>query len=166
MPVRAEQFRALFGSFPTALSVVTAVDSTGVPRGFTSNGVCAVSADPAILLISVGADSRTLPAILSSEAFVVNFLSDDGEQVSRLFASKEPDKFSSVAWRPSEIAAGAPLLTDVALGHAECCVEGAHRVGDNWLVIGRVEGADVLPGRALMYQQGRYEAWQPASVVG
>ncbi|MFC7842835.1 flavin reductase family protein [Streptomyces sp. NPDC057382] len=161
MDVGLARFSELFGSFPTPIAIVTATDGKGEPYGFTSNAVCSVSAAASTLLVSIGKESRTLPAILSSQAFAVNFLSSSGREASKVFASKATDKFAHVEWRPSAISEGAPLLFDVALGLAECRVENAIEVSDHWLVIGRVEGAAVFPREPLLYRRGDYGVWSP-----
>ncbi|MFD8151581.1 flavin reductase family protein [Streptomyces sp. NPDC001046] len=161
MDVGLARFSELFGSFPTPIAIVTATDGKGEPYGFTSNAVCSVSAAASTLLVSIGKESRTLPAILSSQAFAVNFLSSSGREASKVFASKATDKFAHVEWRPSTISEGAPLLFDVALGLAECRVENAIEVSDHWLVIGRVEGAAVFPREPLLYRRGDYGVWSP-----
>ncbi|WP_338896792.1 flavin reductase family protein [Streptomyces sp. TG1A-60] len=161
MDVGSVRFSELFGSFPTPIAIVTATDGKGEPYGFTSNAVCAVSATTSTLLVSVGKESRTLPAIISSQAFAVNFLSSSGRDASQVFASKATDKFAHVEWRPSDIAEGAPLLIEVSLGFAECRVENAIEASDHWLVIGRVEGAAVFPREPLLYRRGDYGVWSP-----
>lgn len=161
MDVGSIRFSELFGSFPTPIAIVTATDGSGEPYGFTSNAVCAVSAATSTLLVSVGKGSRTLPAILSSRAFAVNFLSSSGRDASQVFASKVTDKFANVEWRPSALAEGAPLLTEIALGLAECRVENAIEVSDHWLVIGRVEGYEIFPREPLLYRRGDYGVWSP-----
>jgi flavin-dependent trigonelline monooxygenase, reductase component len=158
--VGSAQFSELFGSFPTPIAIVTAADGDGL-FGFTSNAVCAVSAATPMLLISVGKGSRTLSAITSSQAFAVNFLSVSGRAASQIFASKAMDKFANLKWRPSVIAAGAPLLVDIALGYAECTVENAIEVTDHWLFIARVEGVAVFPREPLLYRRGGYGVWSP-----
>lgn len=161
MTVASERFSELFGSFPTPIAIVTAVGADGELQGFTSNSVCAVSAAVPTLLVSVGKESRTLPAIASSQAFAVNFLSGLGQSASRVFASKAADKFAGVEWQPSAVAEGAPLLTGIALGYAECRVESVVQVSDHWLFIARVEGTAVFPREPLLYRKGCYSVWPP-----
>ncbi|WP_406435408.1 flavin reductase family protein [Streptomyces sp. NBC_00631] len=159
MGVGSARFSELFGSFPTPVAVITAVDGAGEPFGFTSNAVCAVSAATPMLLISVGKGSRTLPAIMSSQAFAVNFLSSSGQAASQIFASKATDKFTHFTWQSSAVAKGAPLLVDIALSYAECRVESAIEVSDHWLIIARVEGTAVFPREPLLYRRGDYGVW-------
>ncbi|MFG2328769.1 flavin reductase family protein [Streptomyces sp. NPDC048604] len=158
------RFSELFGSFPTPIAIVTAMDGNGEPYGFTSNAFCAVSAAQPSLLVSVGKGSRTLPAIMSSQAFAVNFLSASGRSASQVFAGKATDKFAHVEWRPSAVAEGAPLLVDIALGYAECRVQQAIEVGDHWLFVARVEDTAVFPREPLLYRRGDYGVWSPRNV--
>jgi flavin reductase (DIM6/NTAB) family NADH-FMN oxidoreductase RutF len=163
MAVDAGRFRELFGSFPTTVSIVTTLDGAGEPRGFTCNAVSAVSVDPPLLLVCVGKGSRSLPALQHSGAFVVHVLADGGQDASERFAGKSADKFAGHTWRPSEVAGGAPVLSGIALGHAECTVVQRVEAGDHWILIGRVEGAEVFSGRPLLYHQRAYSVWESAA---
>jgi flavin reductase (DIM6/NTAB) family NADH-FMN oxidoreductase RutF len=156
-------FRVLFGSYPTAVSVVTTLDAQGKPVGLTCSAVCSLSMRPPLLLVCVDERSNTLGPLLSHGAFVVNILADDAAPVARLFAGKSPDKFADVPWVPSALAKGAPLLTEAALGHAECLVTGSHSAGDHWILIGAVTRATSYRRRVLLYHQGGYGSWEPAA---
>jgi flavin reductase (DIM6/NTAB) family NADH-FMN oxidoreductase RutF len=152
-------FFAIMGAFPTGVTIVTALDTDHQPRGLTSNAVCSVSAEPPLLLVCVDRRSNTLPALRHSRRFVVNFLLADRGDVSNLFASKEPDKFASVAWRPATN--GMPLLHADTLAHAECVLEREVEAGDHLILIGRVEGGQPpQPGtQPLMYFRRTYATW-------
>jgi len=166
VPVDGELFRAILGSFPSGVTVVTAMDRDGTPRGLTSNAVCAVSADPPLLLVCVSKASQTLPAIRSSGAFAVNFLAEGRHEVSHRFATKDPAKFESVAWHPSNVAGGAPVLAADSLAVAECVVTGAVEAGDHWIFVGRIDGGEIRDGVPLMYFRRRYGAWATGDVEG
>ncbi|MFD9498143.1 flavin reductase family protein [Streptomyces sp. NPDC060035] len=159
MPIDAERFREIFGSFPTAVAIVTAVDGHGEPRGFTCSTVCSVSDAPPTLLLGVGKQSQTLPALVSAQAFVVNFLAASGEHASREFAGKGRDKFAGVKWRPSSHADGAPILSGIALAFAECRVTRAIDAGDHWLFMAEIHGGDVFRREPLLHHQGEYSRW-------
>lgn len=165
MPVDLDLFRGIVGSFPTGVTIVTAMDTEGVPRGLTSNAFSSVSADPPLLLVCVDKKSQTLPALRSSGAFVVNFLAAGREQLSNRFASKDADKFAGLRWRPSQIARGAPILEDEIIACAECLTAQVVEAGDHYIFIGSIEGGLVRPGAPLMYFRRVYAAWpdpQPA----
>jgi 3-hydroxy-9,10-secoandrosta-1,3,5(10)-triene-9,17-dione monooxygenase reductase component len=141
------------------VAVVTTVDPSGTPHGFTCNALSAVSPDPPLLLVCAAESSRTLPPLLATGAFVVHLLADDGEQVARTFASRSARKFDDLPWSPSEAAAGAPVLGKGVLAAAECTLVHAIGAGDHRILLGRMEQAQVRPRRPVLYQQGRFTAW-------
>jgi len=159
VPVDIELFKNVIGSFPAGVTIVTARGADGVPRGLTSNAVCSVSANPPLLLVCVDKRSQTLPSIQTSGAFVVNFLAAGREELSNRFASKDPDKLAGVAWKPSRIADGAPVLADDVVAAAECLVTQAVEAGDHWVFIGCIERGTVREGAPLMYFRRSYAAW-------
>lgn len=162
MATDAHGFRGFFGSFPTAVSVVTALDERGEPRGFTCNAISAVSVEPPLLLVCVQRGSHTLPALRATGAFVVNVLADGGQDLAGVFASRSDRKFEGVRWRPSEVAGGAPVLRDGILGHAECTVVRTVEAGDHLIFIGQVEATDVFPRRPVLYHRGDFGFWDRA----
>jgi flavin reductase (DIM6/NTAB) family NADH-FMN oxidoreductase RutF len=73
--------------------------------------------------------------------------------LSRLFASREPDKFSHVRYRIGQT--GAPLLSD-ALATLECRLVDQHPGGDHTIFIGEVLDGDAQDrtGPLLYYRSG------------
>ena len=151
-----ETFFAIMGAFPTGVTVVTALDRDGRPRGLTVSALCSVSARPPLMLACIDKSANTLPAIRYSRRFAVNYLSFDREEVARLFASKDPDKFDRVPWRPA--GNGMPWLHEGTLALAECTVTQEVDAGDHIVVIGRVDGGRrPEPGsRPLVYFRRGY----------
>lgn len=169
MPVDRDRYRRLAGSFPTGVTVITARDADGSPKGLTTQSFIGLSTEPPLVLVSIDKTSRTLAALRHSRAFVVNFLRAGAEDVSTKFASKDDDKFAIVPWRPSDVAAGAPILHESAMAYAECVVEQGLEAGDHWVFIARVEGGEVLGGAPLLYFRRMYAAWpeeRPAPSMG
>ncbi|WP_327285456.1 MULTISPECIES: flavin reductase family protein [unclassified Streptomyces] len=155
----ADTFRKVFGSFPTPVAIVTALGADGEPSGFTCNAFSAVSAAPPHLLLCVGKGSRTLPAVLSSGVFAMNFVADQGQDAARLFAGKAERKFDGVAWRGG--IAGVPVLTGAAVAYAGCTLVRTVDADDHLLLIGRVEESELFPGTAALYRQGEFGTWEP-----
>lgn len=155
-------FREIFAALPSAVSVITALDGAGVPCGLTSNTVCAVSQEPPLLLVCVDRGSRTLPALWHTGAFVVNFLAAHAEHVSRVFAGKSPAKFDRLRTAPAAAAAGAPILLDNLVAHAECVLHDSLPAGDHWILVGRIVAGAVYEHSPLIYVRRGYAAWPAA----
>jgi flavin reductase (DIM6/NTAB) family NADH-FMN oxidoreductase RutF len=161
--VDRERFFAIMSAFPTGVAIVTTLAEDGTPRGLTTNAVCSVSADPPILLVCVDRESRTLPALLQSRRFVVNFVAEGRHELARLFASKADDKFERVAWRPGS--SGMPCLHEDALAYAECTADQVLEAGDHVIVTGIVEdGAEPDPDAVpILYFRRAYGATPTAA---
>ena len=140
-------------------AIVTTLDADHQPKGLTSNAVCSVSAEPPLMLVCVDKKSHTLPALRHSKTFVVNYLCAGRGELSNTFASKEPDKFAKVAWRPAKN--GMPWLHTDSLAYAECTTVEEIDAGDHVILLARVDdGQAPAPGtQPLMYFRRSYASW-------
>lgn len=152
MTVDPAELRRVAGHFATGVTVVTARHA-GVPCGLTANAFMTVSLEPPLVLVSIGRSSRSLPCVESAARFGVSILAEDQEGVSRLFASKEEDKFSRV--RTHDGASGAPLV-DGAIAWLECRATQRVEAGDHVLFLAEVERVRTGEGRPLVFERGRY----------
>ncbi len=141
MAVSRDAFFSIMSAFPTGVAIVTTLEPDGTPRGLTTNAVTSVSAEPPILLVCVDRASRTLPALLHTKRFVVNFMRDDCAELCSLFASKADDKFAHVSWSPG--LGGVPILHEHAVAHAECTTLEELEIGDHVVVTGLVEAGQM-----------------------
>jgi len=155
----ADAFRQIMAALAAGVSVVTAVDAAGEPRGLTTTAVTGVSADPPLLLVCVAHDSRTLPAIRHSRRFAVNLMHAAAGETALRFASKAEDKFEGRAWRLGRH--GSPLLHEDALAWAECRVEQEIEAGDHVVLIGSVEHGTAVEDELapLTYFRRSFGTW-------
>jgi flavin reductase (DIM6/NTAB) family NADH-FMN oxidoreductase RutF len=159
LAIDGQLFRAVLGSFPTGVTIVTTVGSDGLPRGLTCNAICSVSADPPLLLFCIGKNAGSVSAFLERKAFVVNFLAAGRGELSTRFASPVDDKFAGTQWQPSTLAGGSPILTEDNVAHAECTLSQVVDAGDHHVLIGLVVGGSASGGNPLMYLRRTYAAW-------
>jgi len=148
MPVDADAFRLLVGTFPAGVTIVTASDGSG-PRGLTVSSFASVSLDPPLVLICVDHASDTLPAIQASGRFTVNVLTAGNGDLALAFARKKVDKFAGLTLWPEPFGCG-PILGDVACAYFACAVTRTIEAGDHVLFIASVEGGEVWPDRVPM----------------
>ena len=153
--VSSAELRSFAGHFATGVAVVTARGADGALSGVTINAVTSLSLDPPLYLVCLDNGSNTLPLVRESRAFALHFLAKDQTELSRLFASKQPEKFAGVDHAIGET--GSPVI-DGVLAVAECVVSSVNVIGDHSVVIGEVRATRVSEGEPLLYHRGAYAA--------
>lgn len=156
--IDAAHYRMVLGHFATGVTIITAFDG-GEPVGMAANSFTSVSLDPPLVLFCAAHSSSTWPRIRSAGAFCVNILTEDQEELSRLFATKGADRFNGVGWRPGP--SGSPIIADV-LAWIDCRIEAEHDAGDHVIVVGRVLAMDAArAGKPLVFYRGGYGRFEP-----
>lgn len=165
MPVRGvgpAAFRDAMSRLPSAVAVVTTLDSENQPRGFTCTSLCSASLEPPLVIACARNGSRTLAAVKARESFAVNILHAGGHYSADLFASLIEDKFARVGWAPGP-ALGLPWLTSDAAVLLECTVVAVHAVGDHHVLVGLAESAvpaeEDISKAPLLYCGRAYGSW-------
>lgn len=153
-PFDDAKFRQVLGHFPTGVTVITAMHE-GAPVGLAVGSFASLSLDPPLVLFCPGNHSSSWPKIREAGSFCVNILGGDQEHVSRVFASKDPDKFATVGFVPSPIT-GAPRINGT-LAWIDCDIETIHPGGDHEIVVGRVRDLDASDNNGpLVFYRGGY----------
>jgi 3-hydroxy-9,10-secoandrosta-1,3,5(10)-triene-9,17-dione monooxygenase reductase component len=149
----AAEFRRVLGQFATGVTVITAMDGEE-PAGVVANSFTSVSLDPPLVLFCVARTSSTWPRIERARCFAVNILGEHQEETSRLFATRDVDRFASVEWHVG--VGGSPVLED-CLAYLDCEFWAEYDGGDHIIVVGRVLDLGV-PREAgpLLFFQGKY----------
>jgi flavin reductase len=145
------------GAAVTGVTVVT-TNLGARPIGRTVSAMCSVSADPALLLISIRTDSPLLAAIVASGQFGVNVLSAGQAAIADAFAGRGERRYSFAVrdWWPL-VGGAVPLLHGAAARFA-CRVETTHEAGTHTLVLGAVTRADRGSATPLAYTHRGYVA--------
>lgn len=145
--------RDAFGAFATGVTVVTALDATGRPVGFTANSFTSVSLDPPLLLICLGKSSSNFAIFSQTARFAVNILAADQTDISQRFATPCADRFAGLDWQAGP--GGAPLLPGVAAWF-DCARHQVIDAGDHIVLLGRIDTFERAARDPLIYLQGRY----------
>lgn len=147
------RFRQVLGHFTTGVTVITAAPEAG-PVGLAVGSFSSISLDPPLVGFFADKGSSSWPKIETTGVFCVNILGEHQEDVCRRFASKEPDKFAGLGWKPA--GSGAPLLDDV-IAWIDCDIDQVVDAGDHVLVMGKVRDLDVgHDGPPLLFFRGGY----------
>ena len=148
-----ERFREALASYPTGVTVVTAIGPNG-PSGATANAVTPLSLDPPMMLACLDRDSRTLNSVRASGRFGVNALAAGQEELALRFAAKhpEPDKWEGIEWAESQ---GSPRLAE-ALMWVACELRDLIEGGDHLIATGSVLEAESREAMPLIFHRGAY----------
>ena len=151
------RLRAVFGTIPTSVVIVTTAPGGAEPVGATVGSFATVSLDPPLVAFFLGTTSDTLEALRRAPSFVVNVLREGQEAMCMAFAKRGSDKFAGVSWTADD--AGQPALAGVAT-RIHCDVESITDAGDHQMVTGRVRDAAVVDADAtpLVFWSGGLQA--------
>lgn len=151
--VEGDSFRRILGHFPTGVAVVSA-QVRGVRHGMAVNSFNSVSLDPCLVSFCAAHSSTTWPQLRKAGAFTVSILSSDHEDLCRLFARKDVDRYGDGGgWTVSRT--GHPVLAD-ALSWLDCETVAIHPAGDHDIVVGRVLDGAARDGEPLVFFRGRF----------
>lgn len=158
----AKALRQALGCFVTGVTVITTAGTGEFPRGFAANSFTSVSLDPPLVLFCIAKNAKSLSEFSHCNYFAVNVLAEDQKPISSKFASKDENKFSSVAWRPGQF--GSPIL-DGVVAWFECRAKTITDAGDHIIVLGEVLALDHSPATPLGYCRGAYLAFHASEKV-
>lgn len=150
-------FRHALGHFATGVTVIT-TQGAGHPYGMTANAFASVSLDPALVLICVVNGTEGSRSIQDNNVFAVNVLSEEQEEVSRYFASRErPRGWATFEGVPHHRdVTGSPILAGIA-AYFDCRLASTYAAGDHVIFIGEVVSLGIDPQRRpLLFHHGAY----------
>ncbi|MGW0041482.1 flavin reductase family protein [Rhodococcus sp. NPDC003348] len=107
----ADRFKEAFRHHPAGVAVVTADPGDG-PVGLTASSVISVSADPAILVLSLSGHASATPHLLRADSLVVHMLGADQLTLAKTFATGGIDRFADRD-RWHRLGTGEPVLRGV-----------------------------------------------------
>ena len=153
MPVSKDEFRTALSRFISGVTVITTFGKDNRPAGITVSAFSSVSLEPPLVLACIDKRASVHEHLAEGSRFAVNILAEDQQDISRLFASKDQDRFDGARYRWG--VSGAPLL-EGALAYIECRVVHAYPAGDHTIIVGEVESTSVAEHKPLTYYRGGY----------
>jgi flavin reductase (DIM6/NTAB) family NADH-FMN oxidoreductase RutF len=158
--VDAQAFRLALGRFATGIVAVTTCDDRGQPYAITVNAFTSVSLDPPLVLFCLGKAAFHVDVFARAEAFAINVLNADQQDLSNRFAREEADDLTGL--RLGRLRTGSPILPG-CLAALDCTIETRHEAGDHIIVVGRVCAIDSGAERdPLIYFGSRYRTLKPS----
>ena len=139
--------------FPSGITVVTSVDSSGGLHGITVSAFCSAALEPPLILVCIEKTTGSHGAIAESKNFVVNFLGARQDTLSERFSLRTADKFAGIGISKSKF--GIPMLDDAHV-ILECSLHNTCDAGDHSIFVGLVDEVTIRDSMPLVYFQGQY----------
>lgn len=155
--VDAQAFRDAMASMGSTVCVVATL-SGGERLGRTVTSAFSLSAEPPVMLVSIGKTGRLADRIAKAGGFSFAMLADGQQAIADAFASHgdSAERFDTGEWLSWE--SGHPRLSGAAAA-MDCALVGAIETETHVLFAGGVVDVDVASDRApLMWQQRHYTA--------
>jgi len=151
---KAQQaFRSVLGQFATGVTVMTTLASSGEKVGLTVNSFNSLSLDPPLILWSIANSTPSFECFQVGEAFAVNVLSSNQEDLALQLAQTSKNKFQGI-----RIVTGldnVPLING-CVAYLECNVDARHPGGDHDIIVGHVTRVFNLSRAPLLFHGGEF----------
>jgi flavin reductase (NADH) len=150
--VRPAEFREAAAFWATGVAVLAAADGDDV-EAITLTAFAPLSAEPPLVLASVGNDAAVLYVIEAVGRFTVSLLAEGDRRAASSFAQRlQPE--------PGRFAPGADPVLRGALVSFVCTLHETHPAGDHRIVVGWVERIVMGDGDPdpLLYFRREYRA--------
>ena len=136
MVENAALFKEVMSQFPTGVAVVTGIDGSGAPVGFTANAVASVSLEPHLVLVCADRSSASLSILQQTGTFALSVLRAEDSEIAHRFSEEIPEhRFQELELVPTQ--AGPPILKG-ALAWVGCRIWRTVEAGDHVVLIGEV----------------------------
>ena len=156
--VDAATFREAMSRLGAAVHVVT-TDGPGGKGGFTATAVCALSDEPAMLLVCLNRRSRSTGPFHANGVFCVNTLRAGEETIANAFARRTADtaqeRFTVGEW--TTLSTGSPVLASAVVA-LDCRIVEVKSVATHNVFIAAIEAVRLgEAGEALVYHDRAYK---------
>ena len=152
MSIDQATFRQAMGHFATGITIVTTSHGDTL-YGLTVTAFASLSLEPPLVLICIDKKTPAHTGLIAAEHFAVNFLSEDQENISRHFATRQQDKFTDIEYALGPH--GSPLLED-AMVNIECKIKDRFPGGDHTVIVGEVLHVHIREQMPLLYFRSGY----------
>lgn len=150
----SEALRAAFRRHASGVAIITTIDSTGKPVGFTATSMTSLGSNPALVTFNVSRGSSTWPALSSATHIALHMLGTENVALAKKMADDSKKRFVDSDWERSEF--DLPVfknVTAVLFGKVREC----HHVELNAIfVVDIVSGKTGTTDKALLYNQRDY----------
>lgn len=147
-----EELKDFNRKFVTGVTIVTALDAEGHPRGLAVSAYMPISLDPPLVVLCVQKTSSTYASLFESGHLGVNIISNTQSDVVATFASKVPDKFADIGWHSAP--SGSPMI-EGSSASIEAEIKERFRAKTHVVIVARVKHLEIASLAPLVYKAGK-----------
>lgn len=157
LTVTGDKLRAVVGTFPSGVTVVTTRREDGTDVGLTVSAFSSLSLEPAMVVLSVDNGSTSLPYLTVGQLLGISVLAEGQGPIAYQFSRRGVDRFAGVAMQRRD---SGVLLVDAAAAWFTGEIVNAFPGGDHTILTVAVHDCGTHDGaRPLLYQRGQVHAW-------
>ncbi|WP_410942819.1 flavin reductase family protein [Pseudonocardia phyllosphaerae] len=162
-PVDHATFRTVLGHLPTGVVALSALPlATRPPVGLVVGTFQSLSLDPPMVTFSVDRSSTSWPKLRGAGRLCANILATGQVAVCKELSTRQPDKFASILWSPSEH--GTPRIHG-AHAWIDCTIRHELDGGDHVIVLADVLHLEAGDGEPLVFHRGELGGYRASSAA-
>lgn len=151
----ANALRAVFRLHASGVAVITALDGTGNPLGFTATSVTSLGSNPPLVSFNIAQGSSSFPHLVPDSKVAIHTLGTQNLDLAQRMAGPKELRFASQDWEIGQD--GIPVFQS-ATSYLIGTIREVFSVESNAVVVVAVESAHVNPEEQdpLLYFQRGY----------
>jgi flavin reductase (DIM6/NTAB) family NADH-FMN oxidoreductase RutF len=153
-PVDLAAFKQAFRRHAAGVAIITALDASGNPVGFTATSLASLAAVPPLATFNMARSASSWPAVAETDRVVIHMLGVRNRGVAQKLSGDQSQRFEGDHWSPGPH--GLPVIKDVTSWMVGRIVE-RFPVHNNAVVVVQIEegglGGDDRP---LLYHERQY----------
>jgi flavin reductase (DIM6/NTAB) family NADH-FMN oxidoreductase RutF len=153
-PVDLTAFKQAFRRHAAGVAIITALDASGNPVGFTATSLASLAAVPPLATFNMARSASSWPAIAETDRVVIHMLGVRNRGAAQKLSGDQSQRFEGDHWSPGPH--GLPVIKDVTSWMVGRIVE-RFPVHNNAVIVVQIEeGGLGEDDRPLLYHERQY----------
>jgi len=153
-PVDLAAFKQAFRRHAAGVAIITALDASGDPMGFTATSLASLAAVPPLATFNMARSASSWPAIAETDRVVIHMLGVRNRGVAEKLSGAQAERFEGDHWAPGPH--GLPVIRDVTSWMVGTIVD-RFPVHNNAVIVVQIEeGGLGEDDRPLLYHERQY----------
>lgn len=153
-PVDLAAFKQAFRRHAAGVAIITALDASGDPMGFTATSLASLAAVPPLATFNMARSASSWPAIAETDRVVIHMLGVRNRGIAEKLSGAQAERFEGDHWAPGPH--GLPVIRDVTSWMVGTIVD-RFPVHNNAVIVVQIEeGGLGEDDRPLLYHERQY----------